>query len=477
MSRAARHIATAIAVVSLGSCVQEVGGETIAGRSEALVTDCDYLNPAIHPPLATPVVFEKELVITHLSVVEDPCRTTWFPTIACSSSTTGVWTFGALMRNMAGTVPWAQFVNEWVHTFEEKVDVNTFTLMPRPDIRPLIIDPWLVASGCPSGAPLTGPGACLLDPKRAPFRLLAIVNRIDLSGPVPSPENGEARFVFGWLDRPVVPGGPPPSPLQATVIFEFGLPTSADAFTWERRWHGLSGTALPSSSFNAQLQRITDITTNPGAEPGALNLGSAINQVRTNEIDFDPGAGWQLREFTLEDVGGGPAACLLTNTTVKQTPDATTNGSVDLDSWMVANEPDIANVIHVVPLTFPSGNAALGGASPSPFLWEDTTGTIAPMSRHLFGFATCGGCHFGETNTRFLHVEPRAAGSTSLLSEFLAIPTTPGPGGTPLFFQGFVDPAGTGMGLRYNEPWRRMCEATRLLHGDPIPFTKANGAH
>jgi len=37
--------------------------------------------------------------------------------------------------------------------------VNGFPVPPRPGIRPLVIDPWLVASGCAPGSPIVGPGA------------------------------------------------------------------------------------------------------------------------------------------------------------------------------------------------------------------------------------------------------------------------------------------------------------------------------
>jgi hypothetical protein len=119
------------------------------------------------------------------------------------------------MSQMAGTTPPQKFVAEWLHQWEVPLVVNGFAAPARPGIRPALIDFWLVASGCPAGAPIVGPGACPLDLKRAP--------------------------------------------------------------------------------------------------------GSAIAQVRTNEIVFGPD--WKLRESTLQQVGLGPNAALLLPDTTKQTLD------------------------------------------------------------------------------------------------------------------------------------------------------------
>src|SRR5262245_14967663 len=51
--------------------------------------------------LAVPIDPARELLVTDLSVVEDPLRTTW-PAGARSGSQ-AVWTFGYLMEQMAGS--------------------------------------------------------------------------------------------------------------------------------------------------------------------------------------------------------------------------------------------------------------------------------------------------------------------------------------------------------------------------------------
>src|SRR5690606_792741 len=110
-------------------------------------------------------------------------------------------------------------------------------------------------------------GGRRLDLSKAPFRLLAIVNRIDLRSdgggyggggviggpiraadapgamiapdamiaPAPMPVHaGEGRFVFGVLD-------PQGRPLPFTVIFEYELPASdpREVLGWARSWHAL----------------------------------------------------------------------------------------------------------------------------------------------------------------------------------------------------------------------------------------------
>jgi hypothetical protein len=437
--------------------------ETATTRSN-LVTDCDYLNPGLFPPLPVAVDYPSELMITDINVVEDPCRTTWFPAGGCSPWSVGAWTFGWLMEQMAGTWPPSEFVGEWMNSLEVGGSVNGFPVSPRPGLRPQVIDPWLIASGCAAGDPIVGPGACALDLHQAPFRLLAIVNRLDLAGnSYGGRSTGEGRFVFGFV-------GPRGRPLRGTVIFEYRLDAGMDIFSWAAHWHVLSSLPIGSPAYNDHLQSVTDRFVLAGMSPGSPNRSSSIGQIRTNEIAFGPD--WILREFTLQDVGLGIDQFLALPDTIKQNPDDSFNLTPTLDAWLVANELDILDVNHVVP------NSFLGGETHVTFFWDNagSSGPISPMARHLFGFATCNGCHFDETATGFTHVDVRPAGSPSALSPFMNAPTAPGGGGgLPAGFFTFSDP--TGLVVEYNEPWRRICEETRILNGDPIPFTKANGAH
>jgi hypothetical protein len=214
--------------------------------------------PAIDPVCPAIVDKDKELMIRDLAVVEDSTRTTG----------TGVWTFGHLMQRLAGSPDPAvvsSFTMDWLNTWmvdqsgDQVPGGQPFpeTVRARPSIKTVIIDPWRSASGC---APT---GACTLDMTKAPFRLLAIVNRVDLRqistdcSPYgcefgnTAANSGEGRFVFGALNN----FG---SPLLFTVIFEFKLPgfDGFDAQQWARRWHEL-GTA-PQIKDPPQLPGTTD---------------------------------------------------------------------------------------------------------------------------------------------------------------------------------------------------------------------------
>ena len=54
---------------------------------------------------------------------------------------------------------------------------------------------------------------------------------------------------------------------------------------WANAWHALGALPFPSEEYNAALQAITERFAGRGAMPGRPN-GSALNQLRTNEIDL-----------------------------------------------------------------------------------------------------------------------------------------------------------------------------------------------
>jgi hypothetical protein len=456
--------ASALSCVALAGCIatpEETTSdpnEPVGEATQDLVTNCPFPTPSID--------VARELLINDLSVVNDPCRTTWTAP-GCAAGTQGAWTFGKLMTAMAGTTPPAQFVADWLHSWEINVSVNGFNVPARPPIRPALINKWQGASGCPVGSPLVGPGACALDLTKAPFRLLSIVNRVDAGGVVGAGEAGEGRFVFGAFD--LVNGAPMPM----TVIFEYGLPTAIDTFGWAQKFHALGATPF-GATYNQKLQAITDLFASAGAQPGNPNGGSAIRQVRTNEIAFGPV--WEWREQRLTVVpGGGSGNERLRPDTVKQTPANSTNNTPPLNNWLVANVPSILSETAEVPATF-NGAPLLGGASQAPpgFVWQ---GPLPPPdARHLFGLATCNGCHTNETATAFTHIGPRPQNQRAPLSPFMAVSAAPNAtGNLPLSVFTFRD--ATGVTRQYNEPWRRVCEMRRLLAGDPTPWSKRSGAH
>ena len=90
-----------------------------------------------------------------------------------------------------------------------------------------LINRWQTASGGPTAT---------LDLNQAPFRLLAIVNRIDLRENLTygAGSAGEGRLVFGAVDPTTC------APLKFTVIFEYGIHrTGCIALkAWANNWLG-----------------------------------------------------------------------------------------------------------------------------------------------------------------------------------------------------------------------------------------------
>lgn len=348
----------------------------------------------------------KELFITDLSVVEDPIRTTWVQG-AADGAAQGAWTFGRLMKNLAGAQNLSAFTISWLKKWESDQTVNGFTAPARPNIRPLVLAPWMLQSGC-----LPTNDSCQLDFSRAPFRLQSINSRIDLrhvaDGVVTSA--GEGRFIFNVVDALG-------NPQVFNVIFEYDLPArdAAGVLAWAKHWHALG--ALPfGAAYNEALQGITEQFAGKNAAPGRPN-GSALNQLRTNEVslaaplsdlsNLPTTALWELREFNVTTAG-------LAQTTVKQNPDLSLNGTAALASFLNDNAEAVTQRRHTVP-------AAMLGASalnPSNLTWNAPG--VSEAVRKGFAIETCNGCHKNETGTaNFQHVTGRRAGAVATLSSFI----------------------------------------------------------
>ena len=387
----------------LAACTTPSIDEDVQVQQQVLGT-----NPEVDPA--------KLFVFTDLSIVEDPVRTT------CSGpkpADCGVWTFAKMMSSLAGTSNYSRvsiitefFLRSWIKDQE----INTFTIQKRDQILPMVIQSWKDNSGT-SGK---------LDFSKAPFRLLSIVNRMDLrkkdkDGNYNSA--GEGRFVFGVVDGDG-------NALPFTIIFEYNLAASEceHVKSWAMAWGKLHSmefddhTSEIEGGFNEQLELITRHFTSIGIAKNRPN-GSAINQVRTNEIALD--SPWELREFTLQcppslsPVDTSPLCknALLRPTTVKQTPDASLANSELLSDFINRNEAAILDGTYNVPEKF-NGEPLLGGSAPTPTSWTPP-GINNPVARDIFALNTCNGCHGNETSTSFLHIETRPTGSESGLSTWL----------------------------------------------------------
>jgi len=344
---------------------------------------------AVSPVCGTPIDPARELVIRDLSVVEDPVRTEW--TGSLTDPADGAWHLGRLLTAMApkDQDP-AVFVRNWLKAWEADRTINGFVVPARPNIAN-VIAAW----------PKSADGK--LDLRKPPVRLLAIVDRFDLRD-ARAKNAGEGRFVFGVLDAK---GETTPF----TIILEYKLPAKdgVEIREWAEQWHALGGYTLGTPEYNEYLQVITDRFAKRNALPSAPN-GSAINQVRTNEIAL--AAPWELREFRL-DIRGR-----LAEVTVMQTPDLTLNNTDILSRFINQNRQQILAGTYEIPLKF-EGRPFRAGSAINEITFFNAPGILDPQTRHIVSLNTCSGCHGGETNTIFLQINPRDAGQVAQLAGFM----------------------------------------------------------
>jgi hypothetical protein len=371
------------------------------------------------------------LMIKGLCVVEDAKRTTG----------RGVWTFGELMTRLAneketGIKP-AQFVRRWLEQWETDQKINDYWSKERPAVKTYITDKWPKV-----------PGGTELDLTRAPFRLLALVNRVDLRNNlvlgaerVGGGGAGEARFIFGATSAE----HPDDQPLDFAVIFEYGIKKNdfEAVRDWASQWYALKALDLGSPAYNDALQRITDQFLDAGADPESPPNYSALSQLRTIEnlqvLETVTGAPWECREFRLDAQNEG----YLRQVTVKQTPDLAFNKKPTLAEFVRSHEEDILAQRPLTQVVLPDGSHFLGASAliDKGMFWGDVPKTPArmdPEARHLFSLGTCNGCHAGETGTDFRHVRGRAKRMEARLSGFLL---GTHPDNTQLEFE-LHDPAG-----------------------------------
>ncbi|RZI81532.1 MAG: hypothetical protein EOP38_18985 [Rubrivivax sp.] len=412
---------------------------------------------------------DQELMITHLDVVNDPARTN-DPGRANAVPHRGAWTFANLIEQMVPATPSnpqlaidaaADMVEAMFSTWKDPTTnpgitpnvVNGFTLAPRDDlangrgVRAAVLNAWPRLANNK------------LDLTRAPLRLLAIVNRLDQRN-LEKGQAGEGRFVFGVLTSDGFE-------LPFTLILEYKLPavTDADVRIWARDWHALGTLPVGSPNYNDALQGLTDRFTARGAAVGTVN-GSALNQLRTNEIALN--FPWELRQFELAKNADGSTR--LKPAPVALTPDiAKFNNPGDANSALLVNyinskATDILAEKHTMPLTIGSSstNFVAGAARNNPDVWNPPLGNTAhPDLRHKFAVNTCNGCHSGpETRTsNFLHVANRGINNTAQLSKFLT---------GLVLADNFRDPISNAP-RTFNDLGRRQTDMNKVLATCPLP--------
>lgn len=315
---------------------------------------------------------EKSLFITDLSVVEDHQRT--YNVATGVGNPNGVWAFGTLMANMENGYHVdgiRGFLKTWVKQWTTNQTVNGQIVKARKHVLECLITPWLRKAQSDPALDVTLQNwESLWDAtsssslkQTAPFKLSAIVNRLDLRGNGAYNEEfengGETRFIFSLIDP--YTGNIAISPDQPfsqqqngigfgdwrglNVILEFGnIQTSkCDLLALAQQWLDLSeaslsfGTASSNNPYKIALQQITDYVTVASANTGKIN-GSAINRIRTNEkafADRDQSLevhlgwarqDWEFRQFELDPVTHGFKLVPLTNN-----PPVASNAAPNID--------------------------------------------------------------------------------------------------------------------------------------------------
>lgn len=449
------------------------------------------------------IKFDQELLVKRKTVVTDPCRTGWTQ-LGCGTKL-GKWTAWQHFTVLAGGGDPSVFIHDWFKTFFVPSEVNGQMLTKRNLAEKVLIG-WRKQSMGPNClVPENLATPCSLDKNKAPFRLLAVVNRQDVRGDGGDPDSyggplGEGRFVFNILKYDAQNQL---KKSKANVIFEYNLPSIwkdpfSDAWEWANRWHKLASAPMQADDevYKQQLQtKITDV----------FATANNLAQVRSEEIDFDPNEGlnrvWSFREYELRCPTPQPcnaAQKRLMPRTVTLTPNSDHNKGPNANTSLFATwfkSPGVIDSVldgtPEVPLkigdTYFRGAESLAGeATNSAFrtLWgakllQDNTldvitvdGIVPYKARHQFGVTTCNGCHYDETDTSMMFIRERDAAVESQLADFLKTSTAEGETHNFTMF-GF---SSDDWYLEFNEPRRRACEMLNALDGNPVPLTRNNGS-
>lgn len=450
-------------------------GRTPVAISTGVAFDFDIFDSGDPVPLgACPIQpvsdidrWGESLLITDTQVVQDTTRTN----DVCrpgADNPDGVWTFKHLMEEMAtgSGLSTHDFVRRWLENWLTNDVVNGDTILRRTQMFNLVIRPWANASGITSSLSASGVLTLggQLDLNKAPFRLSAIVNRIDLGATETGPGGygggitsrpttaGELRFVFG------VQNSQNCQVLPFSVIFEYGVPIEGcnAVKQWALDWVSLNDPSFAapfSAAWRDHLEVLTESVVLHGAAPARGNQ-NAINQIRTNENGLN--IQWEFREFTLstEDPNTGvdtPLSGPLQPHTVAMTPDDTvyddfSDPMIDdfalfspvggLPGVVLSSVPSAVGTTpgalgpvltncsasYQVPHLF-NGAEFRGGNSftSAPNRWRVNAASSGDLrevcAREQFSVNTCNGCHLGDTATSFFHVDPRQMPAG--LSDFL----------------------------------------------------------
>jgi hypothetical protein len=370
------------------------GGEGAGDPSSEVLPPGPPFTDVVGPPPPPSIDRARELLVTDRDVIGGARSD--------AASATAPWSFRHVMESLAAAsgTDAPTFTSDWLATWQGAstgVSEGSLALGARPDVQKDLVCPWLRLT--PENACDDTCGHCAaskLDLSRAPFQLLAIVNRLDLAETTTGckPEASEARLVFVALK----PGTT--TPLSFNAIFEYAV-HGTDAGD-PGAWHALG--ALRGEPYAAGLERLTRTFTD----------GALLGQLRTSENLA--GTSWELRQFAR--LRGRLLPTALTNT-VKDSLD----GTAELGAHLNANESSILAGDNAVPANLSTAFSTMPKAD---FRWSSSD--ASPTTLRLFGLSTCNGCHAGERGDTsvlpFAHVGVDASGAT-LLSRFLSDPAAP----------------------------------------------------
>jgi hypothetical protein len=411
------------------------------------------------PPPPAPICYtikkEYSLFITDLAVVEDPART--FNPCAGTGNANGAWTFKTLMDGLANFgstgISTQKFTFYWLDNWIQDLTINGEVVKNRAQKTiDMIVGPWIERG---SGGAIPASTVTIWNWKQlwfqvpedklmafSPFKLTAIVNRGDLRGnggytPGVGKEisQGETRFIYSAIN--ILKGVDCGKPIGDkcfegfNVIFEYRNIKFDCNFALQ--WMNLSkpGLVLGSATYNTMLEAITKTVTAPNAAPGRPN-GSAISQVRTNEIALtntvdnlfdDRSPRWQFREFRIQTLPSGLLdEVALTNEVAGKYNGADGGNPALMSNWVNANTGAILTGTASVPNQFLGFDFRAGKSNyPSvsqfsaPGYWDGNAANpiINDQARHQFSVNNCSGCHAPKDGggTIFTHVNTVGLGT------------------------------------------------------------------
>jgi hypothetical protein len=367
------HLGTSIPGLSSGG--PGINFDYTSFNSNLLVPVDPFIITGGGSSCSSTILKQNSLFITDLSVVEDIART--YNPVTGHGNPTGIYTWGNMISQMVGTsgIQPYELMKSIVKNWMVTVVLNGQTVNPRTDAMYYMIGQWLNRAqglGAPSAMDIynyqqpnsiipteenweytwdhltAGQITTLI--QNAPFKLTAIVNRLDLRGNFSyagtGGNAGETRFIYTLenlynMDLYNFAGYPPVQSNQNRGIFpdfldwegmnmilEYGnvqsTPCQIKAFAQD--WLNLSTMTLGSAAYLNALEAITSTVITAGAASGKVN-GSAIDRIRTDERIFQnttvdmPGwqySDWEFRQFELQ--ASGPSAHYFAQVCLTNTP-------------------------------------------------------------------------------------------------------------------------------------------------------------